>query len=155
MIVLGEAHGKLEKQQLSENVKLVTTSPLQSSCIFFIDAKEDTEVFWKYFCLLERCICGVITTVLLPSLCSKVLFLFSCFLACSWPQHFVKDFSAPRETTYFHPSYPQGKLWLHPGNWSSVSIQWSKNLPRTCLAPDLASDLKSHMSQLLHAFLGL
>lgn len=28
----------------------MTASPLQNSCIFFIDAKENTEVFWKYFC---------------------------------------------------------------------------------------------------------
>lgn len=99
------------------------------------------------------------------SLRSKVLFLFSSFLACSWqtrtgllqqkPQHFVKDFSAPRKTTYFHPSHPLDEFWLHPENWSSVSIQGSRNLPRTCPAPDLTSDLKSHVNQLPHSILGL
>lgn len=88
--------------------------------------------------------------MLLPSLLTesslrnKVGFLFSSFLTCSWqtragllqqePQHLVRDFSAPRKTTCFHPSYPLGKLWLHPGNWSSVSIQWSRNLPRNMLS---------------------
>jgi len=36
------AHGKLEEDQPSDYLELVKATPLQSSCVFFINAKDDT-----------------------------------------------------------------------------------------------------------------
>lgn len=143
--------------------------PCKAAAYFSLMQKRTLRCFESSFCLLERCICGVITTVLPPSdwifslqqSAFSIQQPLSLFMANqSWSlatgaSALCERFLSSKENHLFPPSYPLGKLWLCAGNCSSVSMHWSRNLPRTSLAPELARDLQSHMSQLLHSFLGL
>ncbi|KAM6072814.1 uncharacterized protein LJ206_010778 [Theristicus caerulescens] len=64
------------------------------------------------------------------------------------PQHLVEDFSAPRETTYFHPPYPLGSFVRSLEIAALCPYSDPEIFPRTHPATDLASDLKSQSPKL-------